>query len=298
MKKTSADKVELSSFDNLFGQEQSMIDDIVEISLTEIHSFKGHPFRVEEDEEMTKLVDSIKEEGVISPGIVRIRSLGGYEMVSGHRRCLASRLAGLSTMPCRCKMLTDEEAVRIMLDSNIQRENLLPSEKAFAYRMRLEIFKHQGKEGIKSAKKVGEEAGDNERKVYRLIRLTYLQTELLEFVDRKKIPVIAGAEISYLSVKEQRFLLEIINETKSFPNTKTSKLLKEASLRGKVTKERIQEILLEKEKRVSGNITIDRKHIQRFFPSTYSNDEMEIVIYSLLEKWQEGGEKGEGKNQV
>ncbi|MGF7085149.1 ParB/RepB/Spo0J family partition protein [Ohessyouella blattaphilus] len=292
MKKTSADKVELSSFDNLFGQEQSMIDDIVEIPLIEIHSFKDHPFRVEEDEEMSKLVDSIKEEGVISPGIVRIRSLGGYEMVSGHRRCLASRLAGLSTMPCRCKTLTDEEAVRIMLDSNIQRENLLPSEKAFAYRMRLETFKHQGKEGIKSAKKVGEEAGDNERKVYRLIRLTYLLKELLDFVDKKKIPVIAGAELSYLKKQEQKELLKTILETKKFPNVKISKELKEASNRRELSAERLQEIIFAKEKRLSGSITIKRKTIQEFFPEGFHDEEIESVIYSLLEDWRK---KGGGK---
>ncbi|MCP1110271.1 ParB/RepB/Spo0J family partition protein [Ohessyouella blattaphilus] len=298
MKMTSADKVELSSFENLFGTEKKEDAEIMEIALEDLYTFKNHPFRVIEDSSMEELIESIKEEGVISPGIARPRETGGYEIIAGHRRCFASKVAGLKTMPFRCKNLTDEEAIRFMLDSNIQRENLLPSEKAFAYRMRVELIKHQGKAGLKSAKRVGNEAGDNERKVYRLIRLTYLLPELLELVDKKKIPVIAGAEISYLREKEQEDFLELVNDSKRYPNTKSAQELKEVSSKGEWTQERLQEILLGKATRESGSLTIKRKNIQKYFPNTFSNEEMEAVIYNLLADWQKRkeGDKGEGEN--
>ena len=215
MNKTgSAAKVKLNSFDDLFGdgQPQAGIEQVQEIALSELHEFKGHPFKVLDDEKMQETVESVREHGVLMPGIARPRAEGGYEIIAGHRRRHACELVGLDTMPMFIRNYTDDEATIIMVDSNIQREDILPSEKAKAYRMKYEAMKHQGSKGEKhTADLVGEAAGESGRTVQRYIRLSFLISRLLDYVDNKRLSMKAGEKLSFLTVEEQEWVLEAID---------------------------------------------------------------------------------------
>lgn len=285
----SAEKIKLTSFDDLFGgkpQQEPGENQVVSIPLAEIHSFPNHPFRVMDDEEMAALSESIKQHGVLVPVIVRRDKAGGYELIAGHRRKRGSELAGCCDIPALIRNLTDDEATIIMVDSNIQRENILPSEKAWAYRMKMEALKHQGVKGDGfTADLVGKPAGDGGRTVQRYIRLTYLKKELLEYVDQKKMPVMSGEKISFLTLEEQEWILDVTGEYQCFPSKSEAELLRVEGSKGQLSRQRIEDILVRKE-RISG-VTLSVKQIRNYFPANYSKKQIEDVIFSLLDSWKE-----------
>ncbi len=283
----SADKIKIAGFDDLFGNPVRQ-GDIQEIPLCSLHTFKNHPFRINMDAEMETLVQSIKQHcRVLVPGIAREQAGGGYELVSGHRRREAARLAGLSSMPVIIKGMTDDEAVLEMVDSNIHRENLLYSEKAFAYRMKHEALKHQGSRKEKrTTDEIGGEAGESGRNIQRYIRLTELEDGLLSLVDRKKIGFIPAVDLSYLKKEEQAVLLKKIQELGTMPDGRQASELKKYSLAGEFS-ESVAELILSKEKPAHKKVTLKPERINEFFPEGYSRDEIEDTIYRLLEKWKQ-----------
>ena len=286
MKNKSAQKIKLTSYDDLFGTDTTNAEQVTSVPISELHSFKNHPFRVLDDEKMQETVDSIKKYGVLMPGIVRPRSEGGYEVVAGHRRWRACELAGLEEMPVLIRDMDDDTATVIMVDTNIQREDILPSEKAFAYKMKYLALKHQGSKGDKlTAVMVGEAAGESGRTVQRYIRLAELMQELLEYVDLGKIAMVVGEKLSYLSLEEQTWLMGAIESCGVFPSKTQAEQMKESSSAGKLTEGIIYSILVKKE-RVRLNVTLPEKRIRSYFPAGYSVTEIEEVIYSLLDEWK------------
>ncbi|MCI6432952.1 MAG: ParB/RepB/Spo0J family partition protein [Lachnospiraceae bacterium] len=284
--------IQLTSYDDLLGINEPADtgkDKVIEIPLTELFPFKGHPFHVTDDEKMAETVESIRTYGVLNPALARPRAGGGYELVSGHRRKRGCELAGRDTMPVIVREYSDDEAVVIMVDSNIQRENILPSEKAFAYKMKMEALKHQGiKKGsgrdVETADLVGKEAGDSGRKVQRYIRLTELLPELLELVDCGKLKVSPAVSLSYLTKQEQGWVLQCITD-KSVPVSGTmADCLKKYSEDEKLT-ELAVELVLCGEKKEQGKVTLPGK-VKQYFPQGYSNRQIEQVIFELLENWK------------
>ena len=239
---------------------------------------------------MIELQDSIKKYGVLNPLIVRPKIEGYYEIISGHRRKYAAEKLGYKKIPVIIRMLQDDEAVVIMVDSNLQREQITPSEKAYAYKMKYDAMKHQGSKGEKyTADMVGETAGDSGRTVQRYIRLASLSDGLLEYVDDNKIPMIVGEKLSYLKPQEQEWLLEGIVNSNIFPTKQQAEQLKECSANGKLTQGYIYAVLLKKENSKI-NVTIPAKKIGNYFPETYSKEQIEEVIFMLLDKWKENRE--------
>lgn len=225
--------INLAGYEEIFNDSSIKNEmELMNIHCAKLYSFKNHPFKVADDDKMGELVQSIMQYGVLTPGIARPKEDGSYEVIAGHRRTRACEIAGVPEVPMIVRELTDDEATIIMVDSNIQREDLLPSEKAFAYKMKMAALKHQGKKGRSTAKEVGEKAGDNERTVQRFIRLTYLKKELLDAVDKKKIAVIAGSELSYLQKEEQMWVWDAIGETGKYPSGSAAVQLKEYSKKG------------------------------------------------------------------
>lgn len=281
--------IQLTSYNELLGIDESVnpgTNQIVEVSLSELYPFKNHPFQVRDDEKMEETVESIRNYGVLNPGLVRPRAEGGYEVVAGHRRKRGCELAGKTTMPVLVRDYTDDEAVVIMVDSNIQRENILPSEKAFAYRMKMEAMKHQGAKGTgDTADLVGKEAGDSGRKVQRYIRLTELLPELLEMVDNGKIKFIPAVSLSYLTKEEQSWVFKCITENCISVSGAMADAMKKHSEEGKLTELAVQLILCE-EKKDTGKVTLSANKISRYFPKEYSKQQMEQVIFELLEDWK------------
>ena len=259
----SAAKVKLNSFDDLFGTEQPQAgtEQVQEIALSELHEFKGHPFKVLDDEKMQETIESVREHGVLMPGIARPRAEGGYEIIAGHRRRHACEAVGLETMPMFIRDYTDDEATIIMVDSNIQREDILPSEKARAYAMKYEAMKHQGKKG----------AGN-------------LSDELLELVDKRKIGLVQGVDLSFLNEQEQEWVQAVIEETGVFVSTSQSSKLKEYGKNNELTLPMVRLILTES-KQKERKVIIKADKISRYFPEEYSSEEIEKVIYQLLEEW-------------
>lgn len=294
MKSKSAQKVKLTSYDDLFGtSERTSGEVITSVPIGLFHSFKDHPFRVVDDEKMQETVESVKKYGVLMPGIVRPHPENGYEVVAGHRRWRACELAGLEEMPVIIRNLDDDAATVIMVDTNIQREDILPSEKARAYKMKYEAMKHQGSKSEKNtADLVGEAAGDSGRTVQRYIRLAELVQELLEYVDAAKIPMVAGEKLSYLRKEEQKWVVEAITNSEVFPSKAQAEHLKVLSESDELTEGKVYAALVKKE---SGNIgvTISSKKIRNYFPPAYTKSQIEDVIYTLLEEWKENGEKEE-----
>ena len=290
MKSKSAEKVKLNSFDDLFGINETG-ETVTSVPLSELHTFKGHPFRVLDDEKMQETVESVKQYGVLMPGIVRPYPEGGYEVIAGHRRWRACELAGLTEMPVIIREMDDDTAVVLMVDTNIQREDILPSEKAKAYRMKYEAMKHQGSKGEKyTADAIGEAAGDSGRTVQRYIRLSELAEELLDYVDENKIPMVAGEKLSYLKAGEQAWVVDAIGNSGIFPSKAQAELWKESSEAGELTEGKVYAVLVRKEKE-NVNVTISAKKIRNYFPTEYSKEQIEDVIYTLLEEWKqkEGG---------
>ncbi|MFR5631510.1 MAG: ParB/RepB/Spo0J family partition protein [Monoglobales bacterium] len=291
MSSRSADKIQFTSYDDLFGEQPKKIEEgqIIRVPLNQLHSFKNHPFRVLDDDKMQETVQSIKQHGVLVPGIVRRDNRNGYEIVSGHRRKHGSELAGCSDMPVIVRELSDDEATVIMVDSNIQREDILPSEKAWAYRMKLEALSHQGLKGEqRTADLVGEAAGDSGRTVQRYIRLTYLKKDLLEYVDQKLLLILSGAYLSYLTEEEQEWVLQIIHDNQGYPSKTQAEILKNESSQKKLTPARILEIMVQAPK--TPGITISSKMIQEYFPQNYTRKQMEAVIFELLDSWKKSQE--------
>ena len=298
--KSSAKKVELAPYDDLFSTEESRqdakLEKIQEIPLSELHPFKGHPFKVKDDEAMMETADSIRQYGVLVPAIARPDPNGGYELVAGHRRHRASELAGKDTMPVIVRDLDDDQATIIMVDSNLQRESLLPSERAFAYKMKLEAVKHQGARTdltsrqlvgkLEMADVVGEKAGDSGRQVQRYIRLTELIPELLDMVDEKKIAFNPAYELSFLKKEEQVDLLDAMDSEQATPSLSQAQRLKEYSQEGHLTLDMMRVIMGEEKKSDLDKITFTSDTLRKYFPRSYTPQRMQETIIKLLEQWQ------------
>ena len=289
-KRAVTDKIKMTSFDALFGEsETGTAEQVIEVPLGELHDFKDHPFRVLDDEKMEETVESIRQHGVLVPGIARPRKGGGYEIIAGHRRKHGSELAGKETMPFVVRDYTDDEATIIMVDSNIQREDILPSEKAKAYRMKYDALKHQGKKaGGRTIEEMGEDAGESAKTIQRYLWLSRLSDGLLDLVDRKKLGFMQGLDISFLAEEAQGWVHSLIAETGAGVNAAQSAKLKEYGKTGELTPAMVSLILSEEKPKVR-KVTLKADKITRYFPEDYSNEEIEEVIIGLLEKW-----KGEG----
>ena len=298
--KSSAKKVELASVDDLFsteeGRQDAKLEKIQEIPLSELHPFKNHPFKVKDDEAMMETADSVRQYGVLVPAIARPDPEGGYELVAGHRRHRASELAGKETMPVIVRDLDDDAATIIMVDSNLQRESLLPSERAFAYKMKLEAVKHQGARTdltsrqvggkLEMADVIGAKAGDSGRQVQRYIRLTELIPELLDMVDEKKIAFNPAYELSFLKKEEQVQLLDAMDSEQATPSLSQAQRLKKFSQEGHLSLDVMRAIMGEEKKSDLDKVTFTSDTLRKYFPKSYTPQRMQETIIKLLEAWQ------------
>ncbi len=290
-KQSSASKIKLNGFNDLFGMTDSdnLKTNVRDVMLDELYPFEGHPFKVKDDVRMEELVASIKEHGVLVPGIARIRSKGGYEIIAGHSRKKACELAGLTTMPMYIRNLTDDLATIVMVDSNIQREDVLPSEKARAYKMKYDAIKHQGKKG-NSLAAMGEESGESGKMIQRYIWLSRLSDELLDMVDNKRIGFVQGVDISFLKKKEQEWFLSVLEKTDVKMSTKQSGALKKFSQSGELTEAKVWEILsVNSEGGSSRKVTLKSDVINKYFADFCTEKEIEEIIISLLDQWKAKG---------
>lgn len=303
--KSIASKIQITSFDDLFNpttpdETEEGKGQIREIPLADLHEFRNHPFKILDDDKMAEMVDSIRQYGVLVPGIVRERAEGGYEIVAGHRRKHASELAGKETMPVIVQELDDDEATIIMVDSNIQREELLPSEKAWAYKLKVDALKRQGKrtdlaggtsgrfgQKLDAREQVAQAAGESSgRTVARFISLTKLIPPLLDMVDTGKISVNTAADhLSIFSEQEQNDLLSVMDELKTIPAPGLLAKLKPYSKSGKLTRAVIHAILSEEKPAPSVKITLKGERIKQYFPASYTQKQVEDIIFELLEQW-------------
>lgn len=297
--KSSAKNIKLTSVDDLFSTEESRTDEsrekVVEIPLTELFPFKDHPFKVIDNEEMLDTAESVKKYGVLVPAIARPRNEGGYELIAGHRRKRACELAEFETMPVIVRNLDDDAAIIIMVDSNLQRESILPSERAFAYKMKLDAIKRQGARNdltsrplvgkLETADIVGKEGGDSGRQVQRYIRLTHLIPEILSLVDEKKIAFNPAVELSYLKEEEQTDLLEAMEMEQATPSLSQAQRLKKFSNEGKLTLEAMSAIMSEEKKGDLDKVTLTGDTLKKYFPKSYTPKQMQDTIIKLLEGW-------------
>ena len=301
--KSSAKKIELASVDDLFsteeGRQDAKLEKIQEIPLSELHPFKNHPFKVKDDEAMMETADSIKQYGVLVPAIARPDPEGGYELVAGHRRHRASELAEKETMPVIVRDLDDDAATIIMVDSNLQRESLLPSERAFAYKMKLDAMKHQGErvdltcaqlghksDGRKSRDVLAEQVGQSKNQIQRFIRLTELIPELLDMVDEKKIALNPAYELSFLKKEEQVDLLDAMDSEQATPSLSQAQRLKKFSQEGHLTLDMMRVIMGEEKKSDLDKVTFTSDTLRKYFPKSYTPQRMQETIIKLLEQWQ------------
>ena len=297
--KPSGRNLNLTSYDDIFQTEENRIEatqeKVIDIPLTDLHPFKNHPFKVTDDESMLETAESINKHGVLVPVIARPREESGYELISGHRRKRASELAGKETLPCIVRNLDDDAATIIMVDSNIQRENILPSERAFAYKLKLEAIKHQGRRNdltsdqvehkLKARDVVAKEAGESSVQVQRFIRLTELVPELLDMVDTKRIAFNPAVELSYLMPHEQVQLMEAMEMEQSTPSLSQSQRLKKYSQDGKLTFDVMTAIMSEEKKGEPDKVTLTGDKLKKYFPKSYTPQQMEETIIKLLESW-------------
>lgn len=306
--KSSAKNIVLKSVDDIFQTEENRADAqrerVQEIPLDQLKPFKNHPFKVRDDQRMLDTVDSIREYGVLVPAIARPDPEGGYELISGHRRKRGCEMAGLQTMPVIIRNLDDDAAVLVMVDSNIQREELLPSERAFAYKMKLEALKHQGartdrtsgqvvQKSKLSVEIVAEQAGENYKQVQRYIRLTELISELLDMVDERKLAFNPAVEVSYLKRDEQRMLLEAMDAEQTTPSLSQAQRLKKFSLEGRLTEQAMSAIMSEEKKSDMDKVTLRSDTLRRYFPKSYTPKQMEQTIIKLLDVWQKQRQKNQ-----
>lgn len=308
--KSSAKSINLTSLDDLFSTEESRAEEscekVVRIPLAELHPFPNHPFHVRDDEAMQNTVDSIKEYGVLTPGIVRPREDGGYEIVAGHRRKHGSELAGLSDMPCIVREMDDDTATILMVDSNIQREDILPSERAQAYKMKLDAIRRKAGrpaknaeistagncdqvghnyDGKRSVQIVADEAGESKTQVQRYIRLTELQPELQQMVDDKKIAMTPAVELSYLKPEEQQMLLTAIDSEQATPSLSQAQRMKKLSQAGTLNDDTMLDIMMEQKKPEKCELTFSGDVLRKYFPRSYTPQRMQETIIKLLEAW-------------
>ncbi|NMA25544.1 MAG: ParB/RepB/Spo0J family partition protein [Clostridiales bacterium] len=303
--KSSAKNISLNSYDDIFSTEESRTDaqreKVMDIPLTELYPFRNHPFKVVDDAAMLDTAESIKEHGVLVPAIARPRESGGYELIAGHRRKRGCELAGLETMPVILRNLDDNAATIIMVDSNIQRENILPSERALAYKMKMDAIRRQAGRpsnnsrqvvgNFESAEIVGQGAGESGRQVQRYIRLTELTPELLDMVDTKKIAFNPAVELSYLKPEEQDMLIGAIDSEQTAPSLSQAQRLKKFSQEGRLTGDSMLAIMSEEKKSDLGKVTLSGETLIKYFPKSYTPQQMEEVIIKLLEQWQKKRER-------
>ncbi len=297
--------ISLSSYDDIFSTEESRAEAnqerVQEIPLSELHPFEGHPFRVVDDEDMMKTVESIRDYGVLTPAIVRPDPYGGYEIISGHRRHHASELAGKETMPVIVRDMDDDAAIILMVDSNLQRETILPSERAFAYKMKLDAIKHQGARTdltspqvaskFRSDDLVAKDAGVSGDTVRRYIRLTELIPELLDMVDSGQIKFNPAVELSYLAKDEQNDFLQAMDYAQAAPSLSQAQRIKKMSQEGVCTLDAMCDVMNEVKKDPLDRVTFKTDSLRKYFPKSYTNKQMEDTIIRLLEQWQKKREK-------
>lgn len=301
-------KIELASVDDLFSTEASRADaqreKVLEVPLSELHPFKNHPFQVRDDEAMLETAESVRQHGVLVPAIARPDPNGGYELIAGHRRRRASELAGRETMPVIIRDLDDDQATIIMVDSNLQRESLLPSERAFAYKMKLEAMKRQaGRPSRENVSQVGtqkrsdqvlaEQVGQSRNQIQRFVRLTELIPSLLDMVDEKKIALNPAYELSFLTREEQEQLLDVMSSEQSTPSLSQSQRLKKFSQEGRLSADVMRAILGEEKKSEQERITLTGDTLRRYFPRGYTPQRMQETIIQLLEQWHRRRERGQ-----
>ena len=305
--KSSAKNIVLKSVDDIFQTEENRADAqrerVQEIPLDQLKPFKNHPFKVRDDQRMLDTVDSIREYGVLVPAIARPDPEGGYELISGHRRKRGCEMAGLQTMPVIIRDLDDDAAVLVMVDSNIQREELLPSERAFAYKMKLEALKHQGARSDLTSSQLGtklradellaQQAGESRNQVQRFIRLTELISELLDMVDERKLAFNPAVEVSYLKRDEQRMLLEAMDAEQTTPLLSQAQRLKKFSQEGRLTEEAMSAIMSEEKKSDMDKVTLRSDTLRKYFPKSYTPKQMEQTIIKLLDVWQKQRQKNQ-----
>lgn len=301
-KSSVRDSIRLTSVDELFSTQASRTDNqrekVLDIPLSDISDFPHHPFKVKADEAMLEMADSVKQYGVLVPALVRPKADGGYEMIAGHRRKKASELAGNETMPCIIRTLDDDAAIVAMVDSNLQRESILPSEKAFAYKMKLDAMKRQGERtdltcvqvghkltGVKSRDILAEQMGESRNQISRYIRLTELIPTLLDMVDEKQIAFNPAVELSYLTEKEQQDLFTTMQSEECTPSLVQAQHMKKLSQEGRLNVDVIFSILTEEKPNQKEKLNIQRERIDRFFPSGFSEKQKEDLIVQLLESW-------------
>lgn len=290
----------LSSYDDIFSTEESRQEEqreqVRQIPIGELFPFKNHPFKVLDDDSMSDTVESVKQYGVLSPLIARPRPKGGYEIISGHRRQHAAELAGLKTLPVIVRQMDDDAAIILMVDSNLQREHILPSERAFAYKMKLDAIKNQGTRSdltstqvvskLRSNEKLGAENNQSRETVRRFIRLTNLIPELLDMVDNKTVSFNPAVELSYLSPEQQQEVIRAMDDTQNFPSVSQAKRIKKLAQDGTFTTETVVAIMGEEKKSELDTVTIKNDTLRKYFPRSYTPKQMEDTIIKLLEQWQ------------
>ena len=305
--KGSGRNIKLTSYDDLFSTEESRADAqrerVMEIPLSELHPFRNHPFKVLDDEKMRDTADSIREYGVLVPAIARPREDGGYELIAGHRRKRGCELAGLDTMPVIVRNLDDDAATLVMVDSNIQRENILPSERAFAYRMKLEAMKRQGARSdltscqvgtkLRTDERLAESVGESARTVQRFIRLTNLISPLLDMVDAKQIAFNPAVELSYLKPDEQTQLLDAMDSEQATPSLSQAQRLKKFSQDGRLDLNVMRAIMSEEKKADVDRVTLPCDKLSRYFPKSWTPRQMEEQIMKLIEGWHRKQQKSQ-----
>ena len=290
-----------TSLDELFSSQEerddAKLERVKDIPLTELHPFKAHPFKIQNNEEMKRLIESIQKFGTLTPALARPLPEGGYELISGHRRLAACQVLGIETMPVIIREMSDDEAVIAMVDANLQREHIRPSEKAFAYKMKLDAIKHHGVasaqvgQKLLSVEKVAEDAGESRNQVKRYIRLTYLIPELLSMVDDGKIAFNPAVEISYLDKAEQQVLLDAIEQNDCTPSHAQSIRLKRLSQEGVLQDQTIYDILAEQKPNQQEQYKFKREDIRKYFPKSYTDKQVCDTVIKLLEQWQRRRER-------
>ena len=303
--------VALKGLDDIFSTEETRQEEqreqVQQIPVNELFPFKNHPFKVLDDDAMTRTVESISQFGVLAPLIARPRPEGGYEIISGHRRKHAAELAHLDTLPVIVRNMEDDAATILMVDSNLQREHILPSERAFAYKMKLDAIKNQGARSdltssqvgmkLQALDIVGQEAGDSRNQVHRFIRLTNLVPELLDMVDEKKISFNPAVELSYLDENQQRDFLEAMNDTQNAPSLSQAQQLKKLAQQGEFSYDAVYDIMNEEKKSELDTVTIKNETLRKYFPRNYTPRQMESIIIKLLDQWQMKKQQAKQKKQ-
>lgn len=289
-KRNLGEKIKLQSYADMFGNETEnvVIEQIKDVALSELHAFKNHPFKVIDDSKMEEMIESVKQYGVLVPVIVRKRAEGGYEIISGHRRCHAATLAGLQTIPVMIKECSDDEAIVIMVDANIQREDISISEKAKAYRMKYDAMKHQGISGGLSLEEMSEAAGESSKTIQRLIYLSNLSDEILELIDNKKIGIAQGVDLAFISPEDQAVVFRVMRETGRFINMEQSARIKNAVKEGLFNEQWLIEVLSYQKPPVR-KVVFNQNKLDSYFEPNMTNEDIEGIIVKLLDEWKAKG---------